>query len=216
MADMGDQRATHPTSAGFDPGRTPVISMSAVVAATASIGDGCRIWDGAQVREHATIGEDCTIGRGAYVDHAVRIGPRCKIQNDALIYAPAVIGSGVFIGPRATLTNDPHPRAVNPDGSLKGGDDWEPVGVTVEDGASIGAAATVLGGVTVGSWAMVAAGAVVTRAVPGFALVAGVPARWVAWVGKSGRRLQPDGDAFVDPVTGERFRSIGDRVEIVP
>jgi UDP-2-acetamido-3-amino-2,3-dideoxy-glucuronate N-acetyltransferase len=193
-----------------------VISITAVVAATASIGDGCRIWDGAQVREDASIGEDCIVGRGAYIDGAVRIGARCKIQNDALIYAPAEIGNGVFIGPRATLTNDLHPRAVNPNGTPKGRDDWEPVGVAVEDGASIGAAAVVLGGVTVGAWAMVAAGAVVTRAVPRFALVAGVPARRVGWVGRSGRRLDPDGHAFVDPVTGDRYRSLGDELEVVP
>ncbi len=133
----------------------------------------------------------------------MRIGARCKIQNDALVYFPAVVGDGVFIGPRATLTNDPYPRAVNPDGTLKDGGDWEPAGVIVEEGASIGAAAVVLGGVTVGAWAMVAAGAVVTREVPAFALVAGVPARRVAWVGRSGRRLEPAGDVLVDPATDE-------------
>jgi UDP-2-acetamido-3-amino-2,3-dideoxy-glucuronate N-acetyltransferase len=195
---------------------TALIAGGADVAESARIGSGCRVWDGARIREGAELGESCIIGGGAFIDVGVRVGPRCKIQNDALVYAPAELGAGVFIGPRATLTNDLYPRAVNPDGSLKGADDWEPAGVSVGDGASIGAAAVVLGGVSIGQWAMVAAGAVVTADVPDFALVAGVPARRVGWVGRSGRRLEPQGEYLVDPVTRDRYRLVGGHVEAAP
>lgn len=191
----------------------PFLASTALVAATATIGFGTRIWENAHIGERADLGNDCIVGRGAFVDHDVRVGPSCKIQNNALLYFPAVIGSGVFIGPAASLTNDLYPRAVNPDGTMKTSADWEPQGVTVGDGASIGAHAVVLGGVSLGEWAAVAAGGVVTKSVKPHALVAGVPARQIGWVGRSGRKLQERTDGFlIDPVTGDLFREIDDEL----
>jgi acetyltransferase-like isoleucine patch superfamily enzyme len=162
---------------------------SADVSADAVIGDGTSVWHLAQVRERAQIGRCCVVGRGAYIGTGVVMGDNCKVQNYALVYEPARLGHGVFIGPAVVLTNDHFPRAVNPDGSLKDAHDWEPVGVTIKDGAVIGARAVCVAPVTVGAWATVAAGTVVVQDVPDFALVAGVPARRIGWVGKAGLPL---------------------------
>lgn len=175
------------------PTTTSLVAASADVDASASIGAETRVWHLAQVREHAVVGRSCIIGRGAYVGPGVRIGDRCKIQNLALVYEPAVVEDGAFIGPAAVFTNDYSPRAVTADGRLKSADDWSPVGVTVRTGASIGARAVCVAPVTIGRWAMVAAGAVVTRDVPDFALVVGTPARQVGWVGPAGLRLEEAG-----------------------
>jgi acetyltransferase-like isoleucine patch superfamily enzyme len=176
---------------------------SADVSPDATIGAGSSIWHLSQIREGAVLGENCVIGRGAYIGSGVRVGDNCKVQNHALVYEPAVLGDGVFIGPAVVLTNDTYPRAVNPDGSLKSASDWEAVGVTIEDGASIGARSVCVAPLRVGAWALVAAGSVVTRDVPPHALVAGVPARQIGWVSRTGTRLheQPDG-SFVDADTG--------------
>jgi len=136
---------------------------SADVDASATIGDGSSVWHLAQVRNDARIGENCIIGRGAYIGSGVVMGNNCKVQNYALVYEPAVIADGVFIGPAAVLTNDEFPRAVTPAGELKSGADWHAVGVTINEGASIGARAVCIAPVTIGAWALVAAGAVVTR-----------------------------------------------------
>jgi acetyltransferase-like isoleucine patch superfamily enzyme len=181
----------------------------------ASIGDGSKIWHLAQVRERAELGAGCVIGRGAYIGTGVRLGENCKVQNYALVYEPADLDAGVFIGPAAVLTNDTHPRAINPDGSLKSGEDWEAVGVAIGRGAAVGARAVCVAPVVIGAWAMVAAGAVVVKDVPAHALVAGVPARQIGWVGKSGRRLERDGDNWVCPATGERYQAFGDTIEEV-
>jgi acetyltransferase-like isoleucine patch superfamily enzyme len=176
---------------------------SAEVSPEATIGEGSSIWHLSQIRENAVLGAGCVVGRGAYIGSGVVMGDHCKVQNYALVYEPARLGDGVFIGPAAVLTNDTYPRAVNPDGSLKSGADWEAVGVVVEDGASIGARAVCVAPVTVGAWSMVAAGAVVASDVPPHALVVGVPARQIGWVSRAGTRLeeQPDG-SLVDPGTG--------------
>jgi acetyltransferase-like isoleucine patch superfamily enzyme len=171
-----------------------LIQDSADVDARAVVGDGTRIWHLAQVREDAVVGRDCVIGRGAYLGPGVRLGDRCKVQNHALVYEPAEVGDGVFIGPAVVFTNDEYPRAVMPDGKLKTEDDWTMVAVKVGEGAAIGARSVCVAPVAIGRWALVAAGSVVTRDVPDHALVAGVPARRLGWVGRTGKRLTDEGD----------------------
>ena len=179
---------------------------SADVDERATIGAGTTIWHLAQVREDAVVGAECTVGRGAYVGPGVRVGAGCKLQNYALVYEPAVLEDGVFVGPAAVLTNDLYPRAITPDGTVKTTDDWQSVGVTVRTGAAIGARAVCVAPVTIGRWATVAAGAVVTADVPDFALVVGVPARRIRWVGRAGVPLERTGpQSWRCPATGDEF-----------
>jgi UDP-2-acetamido-3-amino-2,3-dideoxy-glucuronate N-acetyltransferase len=189
------------------------IQESADVSPEATLGDGTSVWHLAQVREGAVLGESCTVGRGAYVGTGVRMGDRCKLQNYALVYEPAVLEDGVFVGPAVVFTNDQYPRSVAPDGSLKHADGWEAVGVTVREGASIGARSVCVAPVTIGRWAMIAAGSVVTRDVPDFALVAGVPARWTGWVGRAGVRLEWVGEgSWKCPRTGQLYGETSQRL----
>ncbi|MFC7494596.1 MULTISPECIES: acyltransferase [unclassified Nocardioides] len=190
------------------------IQASADVDPDATIGAGTVIWHLAQVREGVVVGRDCVIGRGAYIGPDVVVGDRCKVQNQALLYEPAFVESGCYIGPAAVLTNDSFPRAVTSDGQLKSDGDWQPVGVHVGEGASIGARAVCIAPVSIGRWAMVAAGAVVTRDVPDFALVAGVPARQVRWVGHAGVPLESVGrSTYRCPVTDRRYVEWKGRLE---
>ncbi|MBS2963390.1 N-acetyltransferase [Actinocrinis puniceicyclus] len=202
---MGNTASTTATASA--PGRPGTrIAADADVHTTAVLGEGTSVWNGAAVREDATLGRSCVVGRGAYLGPGVRVGDNVKIQNYALVYEPAVLGDGVFVGPSVVFTNDVNPRAVTPEGRLKNAEDWDAVGVTVLEGGSVGARAVCVAPVTIGRWAMVAAGAVVTRDVPDFALVLGVPARQVGWVGRAGVRLAPEGakgdGRFVCPRTG--------------
>lgn len=184
----------------------PRIHATADVAGNAQIGDGTVIWHYAQVRENCIIGENVIIGRGVYVGNCVSIGTNSKIQNYALIYEPAVIEAGVFIGPGVILTNDEYPRAVNPDSSQKSGSDWNPVGVKIREGASIGAGSICIAPIEIGAWALVAAGSTVTKSVPAFALVAGVPAKRIRWVGRAGVPLTDEGAGrFSCPKTGTYY-----------
>jgi UDP-2-acetamido-3-amino-2,3-dideoxy-glucuronate N-acetyltransferase len=158
------------------------IHPSANVSANARIGAGTRIWINVQVREDAEIGEHCIVSKDVYVDHGVRIGHRCKIQNGVSVYHGVTLGDEVFVGPNVTFTNDRVPRAFNPD--------WTITPTEVRSGASLGANATIVCGVTIGECAMVAAGSVVTRDVPPFTLVMGNPARAVARIDRMGNRLE--------------------------
>lgn len=190
------------------------IAPGADVDERAKLGDGTSVWHLAQIREDAILGQNCVVGRGAYIGTGVRIGDNVKIQNLALVYEPATLGDGSFIGPAAVLTNDLRPRSVAPDGTQKRAGDWHAVGVEIAEGASVGARAVCVAPVRVGRWAMVGAGSVVTRDVPDFALVVGVPARRIAWVGRSGERLEQHGDgdtsSWRDPATGDTYRETPD------
>lgn len=155
------------------------IHDGAHVDSQAWVDEAATVWPGAFVGRDARIGSGTVIGRNAHVDAGVHVGSNCKIQSGALLYGPAVLYDGVFIGPGAILTNDRHPRAVLPDGTLKGGKDWSPVGVVIREGASVGAGAILVAPVEVGPWAMVGAGAVVVANVDGRSLVVGCPARVV-------------------------------------
>ena len=182
------------------------IVPSAEVDSSAKLGDGTSVWHLVQIRENVSIGKNCIIGRGAYIGSGVLVGDNCKIQNYALVYEPAKLGNGVFIGPAAVLTNDEFPRAVKPNGELKSGSDWRAVGVEVGDGASIGARAVCIAPVKIGAWALIAAGAVVTKDVPDYALMAGVPAKRIRWVGRAGKPLESIGDnRFRCPETGQQY-----------
>ncbi len=199
-----------------DLGSTPSVSVrieaTADVSPHATLGDGTTIWHLAQVRDGAQLGRGCVVGRGAYVGAGVRMGDYCKLQNYALVYEPALLADGVFVGPGAVFTNDHFPRAIAPDGEPKRAGDWEPVGVQVGQGASIGARAVCVAPVTIGDWALVAAGAVVVEDVPAHALVAGVPARQLGWVGKAGHPLNALSDGrWQCPQTAEIYQE-NDRV----
>jgi UDP-2-acetamido-3-amino-2,3-dideoxy-glucuronate N-acetyltransferase len=182
------------------------ILPSADVDERAALGPGTTIWHLAQVRENARLGRGCIVGRGAYVGPGVIIGDHVKLQNYALVYEPARLEDGVFIGPAVVLTNDMYPRSTDTGGKVKRPDDWDAEGVVVREGASLGARAVVVAGCVIGRWALVAAGAVVTRDVPDFALVAGVPARRIGWVGRAGRPLVEAGAGrWRCPETGDQY-----------
>lgn len=195
-------------------GAPPVrIAASADVDERAVIGAGSSIWHLAQVREEAVLGRGCVIGRGAYIGTGVRLGDNVKVQNYALVYEPAEVGDGAFIGPAAVFTNDHRPRSVDPDGTQKRAGDWHAVGVIIGEGASIGARAVCVAPVRIGRWAMVGAGAVVTVDVPEFALVVGVPARRIGWIGKAGERLEEiEPGLWKCPATGEIYREDEGRI----
>ena len=166
------------------------IHPSADVSADAIIGDGTKIWHQAQIRARARVGAHCILGKGVYIDSDVVIGDYVKIQNYVSVYNGVTIEDGVFCGPHCVFTNDRMPRAVNPDLSPKLGGDWAVTPTLVRRGASIGANAVIVCGVTIGAWSMIGAGAVVTRDVPDHGLVWGNPARLHGFVCRCGFRLK--------------------------
>lgn len=170
------------------------IHSTADVSPQAAIGEGTKIWQHCQVRERAVIGRNCILSKGVYIDSDVHIGNNVKIQNGISVYHGVTLEDGVFCGPHCVFTNDKQPRAVNPDGSLKSLADWTVSETLVRTGASIGAHATIVCGVTIGRWAMIGAGAVVTRDVPDYGLVYGNPARLRGFVCPCGEKLDAPQD----------------------
>ena len=169
------------------------------------VGPRTRIWAFAHVLPGAVVGADCNLGDHAFVEGGARIGDRVTVKNAVLLWDGVTVEDEVFLGPNAVFTNDLAPRA----GARKA--PGERVPTLVRRGATVGANATIVCGNEIGAWAMIGAGAVVTRDVPPFALMAGVPARRIGWVSHDGERLGAD---LVCPRSGRRYREAGpDRLE---
>lgn len=169
------------------------IHPTADVSDSAAIGAGTSIWHQAQVRDGATVGKNCIIGKGVYIDADVLIGDNVKIQNNVSIYHGVILENGVFVGPHVCFTNDLRPRAITPEGELKSADDWVVEKTIVQKGASLGANATIRCAITIGAWAMIGAGSVVTRDVPDHGLVWGNPAHLHGFVCSCGTRVVEEG-----------------------
>jgi UDP-2-acetamido-3-amino-2,3-dideoxy-glucuronate N-acetyltransferase len=177
---------------------------TAIVDAGAEIGPGTKVWHFAHILSGSRIGANCNLGQNVMVGPNVRIGDGCKIQNNVAVYEGVTLEDDVFCGPSMVFTNVLYPRA-----HVNRRDEFLPT--LVRRGATIGANATIVCGNIVGAYAMVGAGAVVTRDVLDFALVLGAPARRIGWVSRSGDRLGAD---LVCPRTGERYRLDGERLSL--
>lgn len=186
------------------------IAETAIVENSVVIGNNVKIWHYAHIRSNVELGINVIVGSNVYIGSGVSIGDNSKIQNNALIYEPAQIGNGVFIGPGVIFTNDHNPRAINSDNTQKSSSDWNKAGVVVGEGASIGAGAICVGPIEIGKWALVGAGAVVVEDVPNYALIVGVPARQIGWVGKDGVKLiEQSSKIFRCPVSKKLYRLEG-------
>ena len=176
------------------------VHPSAEVSPESKIGDGTKIWHFAHIREGAEIGKNCVISKDVYIDHHVKIGSNVKIQNNVSVYHGVTVEDDVILAPNATVTNDLYPRAFSTD--------WEVTQTVIKKGSSVGANATIVCGVTLGEYCMVAAGAVVTKSVPAYGLVIGNPGSLKGFVCKCGRKLgcrKPDSainDGKVELVCG--------------
>lgn len=166
------------------------IEETALIEEGARVGKGVKIWHYAHIRQGAKVGDRTVIGRNVQIDKDVSVGSGCKIQNGVSVYAGVELEDDVFVGPFAVFTNDLHPRAFN--------SSWEIVPTKVRKGASIGANATIICGIEIGEYAMIAAGAVVTKSVEPYQLVAGTPARHMGWVNKAGKIVSKDAERPAD------------------
>ena len=162
------------------------IHPNAHVSPRAKIGDGTKIWINSQVREDSKIGKNCIISKDTYIDIGVKIGDNCKIQNGVSIYHGVVIENDVFVGPNVSFTNDKIPRAFNTN--------WQITKTIIKNGASIGANSTIVCGVVLGEYCMVAAGSVVTKNVEPYSLVMGNPAKHFSYIDKMGNKIQGNPD----------------------
>lgn len=168
---------------------------SAIVDDGATIGAGTRIWHWTHVSAGARIGRDCSFGQGVYIGNKTVIGDKVKIQNNVSVYDGVTLEDGVFCGPSCVFTNVFNPRA-----EIERKTEYRPT--LVRRGATIGANVTIICGATLGEYCFIGAGAVVTADVPAYALMAGVPARRIGWMGKAGVRL---GDDLKCPLTGAQY-----------
>ncbi|MGQ0682270.1 acyltransferase [Bradyrhizobium sp.] len=175
-----------------------LIHESSYVDDPVAIGPGTRIWHFSHVLGQVTVGANCTVGQNVVIGPRVAIGNGCRIQNNVSIYEGVTLEDDVFCGPSCVFTN-----VVNPRSFVSRKAEFAPT--LVKKGASIGANATIVCGRTIGRYAFIAAGAVVTKDVADFALMAGVPARRIGWMSKAGMRLSSD---LVCPLDGSRYELV--------
>lgn len=180
------------------------VHESSFVDEPSTIGAGTKIWHFSHILPNCVLGENVVVGQNVVIGPSVAVGNRCKIQNNVSLYKGVTLEDGVFCGPSCVFTNVLNPRA-----EIERKDEFRPT--LVKRGATIGANATIVCGHVLGEYCLIAAGAVVTRDVPAFALMAGVPARRIGWVSHHCERLGPD---LVCPATGRKYREVAkDKLE---
>lgn len=182
------------------------IHPTAIIDEGAVIGSGTRIWHFCHLMPQSRIGKNCNIGQNVFIDKNAVIGNGVKIQNNVSVYNGVVIEDDAFIGPSVVFTN-----VINPRSFKERKNEFKKT--VVRKGASIGANATLLCGIEVGAYAMIGAGAVVTRSVPDYAIITGNPARQTGWVSAAGYKLDfKGGELSVCPITGENYKLLGNRI----
>lgn len=162
------------------------LNLPNFISPKAKVGISTVVEENTIISEGAIIGNECKIHRNIFIDSGVVIGNRVKIQDNVMIPHGVILEDGVFVGPSVAFTNDKYPRSVNVDGTLKTSCDWKESKTIVKYGASIGANSTLVCGITIGEWAMVGAGSVVTQNLPSYSMAVGNPAKIIKWVSKSG------------------------------
>ncbi len=182
------------------------IHSTAVIDLGAAIGEGSKIWHFCHIMPSAVIGSNCNIGQNVFIDNHVQVGNRVKIQNNVSVYNGVTLEDDVFVGPSAVFTN-----VINPRSFIERKTEFKPT--LVQKGASIGANATIICGVTIGRYALVGAGAVVTHDVPSYALVTGVPARQTGWVSEAGLALNFVNESAVCAETGQQYILLQNQVK---
>jgi serine acetyltransferase len=183
---------------------TARVDASAVLDGSVSVGAGTNVRERARLREGARVGRDGIIGPDVFIDEGVVLGDRVQVHRGAILYQGVTADDAVFVGPAAILTNYRRPRALNLAGDPLGPGDWEISPIHLSSGASVGAAAVIVGPCSIGPFAMIGAGAVVTHDVPGHAIVAGNPARRIGWACICGGRLV-DSTGHKAPAERERY-----------
>ena len=176
----------------------------------AKIGKGTKIWHNCQVLKGAKIGENCTIGHNCFISSKAKLGKGVKIESNTDVWDFITLKDFVFVGPSAVFTNDKNPRAKYPKKEYPQYGKW--LSTLIKTGATIGANATIVCGNTIGKWAMVGAGAVVTNDVPDYAIVIGVPAKIIGWVCECGNKLEFKQNKTTCKICKRKYQKKGNKV----